>query len=119
MATIFYEYPGCSTCRNAKKWLQAHDVTVKCVNIVDNPPSAKKLKALHLASGLPLRRFFNTSGQNYRNGGFKERIATMSDAQMFAALAADGKLIKRPIIEAGAEVLVGFRPVDYADLFAA
>lgn len=119
MTTTLYEYPGCSTCRNAKKWLEEHTADVKCVNIVESPPSAKKLKSLHLASGLPLRKFFNTAGQSYRNGGFKDRIATMTEAQMFAALAADGKLIKRPIVEAGGQVLVGFRAADYADLFSA
>ncbi len=118
MATTLYEYPGCSTCRKAKSWLTTRGVPFKSINIVETPPTAKKLKSLHAASGLPLRKFFNTSGQSYRDGGFKDRIAEMSEGKMFAALAADGKLIKRPILKAGEEVLVGFRETDYADLFA-
>lgn len=117
MATTLYEYPGCSTCRKAKNWLKTRGVPFKSINIVENPPTAKKLKSLQVTSGLPLRKFFNTSGQSYRDGGFKDRIAEMSEAKMLAALAADGKLIKRPILQAGEEVLVGFRETDYGDLF--
>jgi arsenate reductase (glutaredoxin) len=117
--TTLYEYPTCSTCRNAKKWLTTHRVPFKAVNIVESPPSAKKLRSLLLDSGLPIRKFFNTSGQSYRNGGFKDRLGDMTESQMLAELAADGKLIKRPILKSGAEVLVGFRPSDYADLFDA
>ncbi len=117
MATTLYEYPGCDTCRNAIRWLKARDVPVKLINIVETPPNARKLKSLHMASGLPLRKFFNTAGQSYRDGKFKDRIADMSEKEMFAALAADGKLIKRPIVKSGEEVLVGFREADWADLF--
>jgi len=118
MATnILYEYPGCSTCRNAKKWLETQGVEYKAINIVEAPPSAKKLRSLIADSGLPIRKFFNTSGQSYRNGGFKDRIGDMTEREMVSALAADGKLIKRPILKSGTQVLVGFRPADYADLF--
>ena len=69
------------------------------------------------ASGLPLKKFFNTSGQSYRQGGFKETLPDMSETEMLAALAADGKLIKRPLLNTDSRVLVGFREADYAEAF--
>ncbi len=100
------------------KWLADRGLAVNAIDIVTAPPSAATLRQLHQRSGLPLARFFNTSGESYRNGRFKERLATMSDAEAYAALAADGKLIKRPLVDAGDTVLVGFKPDAWATALA-
>ena len=106
--TTVWQYPKCSTCRNALKWMTAHGVAFESIDLVATPPSAAKLRDLWKRSGLPLARFFNTSGESYRAGGFKEKLKTLSDADALAALAADGKLIKRPLVDTGKTVLVGF-----------
>lgn len=116
MITV-YQYPKCNTCRNALKWLGEHGVDVKAVDIVVSPPSASVLRQLHARSELPLARFFNTSGESYRHGNFKEKLKTMSEAEAYAALAGDGKLIKRPLVDAGDTVLVGFDPKIWAAAF--
>jgi arsenate reductase len=112
----FYHYPKCGTCRKASRWLDGHGIEVEPIDIVESPPSKSKLKDLHRRSGRELKAFFNTSGQSYRQGGFKERLAEMTESQMLAALAADGKLIKRPILDTGDTVFVGFREEDYGAL---
>jgi arsenate reductase len=96
------------------KWLAERRIDVTAVDIVSSPPSASTLRRLHQQSGLPVAKFFNTSGESYRNGNYKETIRTMSDSEAFKALAADGKLIKRPLVDAGATVLVGFDPVAWS-----
>lgn len=108
MSITVYHYPKCSTCRNALKWLASHHVSVKAIDIVSSPPSASTLQRLHRQSGLPLAKFFNTAGESYRGGNFKERLKTMTDEDAFRALSSDGKLIKRPLVDAGETVLVGF-----------
>lgn len=108
-----YLYPGCSTCRSAQKWLKDHGVTVTVVDLVKNPPSPSTLADLEDRGGLPVAKFFNISGESYRSGGFKDRLPTMDDAQKREALAADGMLIKRPILDLGDRVLVGFRAADW------
>lgn len=90
------------------KWLAAHDIIAEAVDIVQTPPDASTVRRLHQQSGLPLAKFFNTSGERYRSGNFKEKLETMSEADAYAALAADGKLLKRPLVDAGTVVLVGF-----------
>ncbi|MFK7989934.1 MAG: arsenate reductase family protein [Sandaracinaceae bacterium] len=117
MSVKVFHYPKCSTCRKALKWLDAQGIEVDAVDIVDKPPSKTALKRYHKTSGLPVRRFFNTSGQSYRNGGFKAKLETMSDAEKFEALAADGKLIKRPLVVGDDFVLVGFKEDAYAEAF--
>jgi arsenate reductase (glutaredoxin) len=112
-----WQYPKCSTCRKALKWLGAHEVAVETHDIVVTPPSLATLRDLYKRSGLPIARFFNTSGESYRAGGFKEKLKTMSEAQALAALAADGKLIKRPLVDAGDKVLVGFDEPTYQATF--
>ena len=92
-------------------------VTFDAEDIVTAPPSQAKLRDLWQRSGLPIARFFNTSGESYRAGGFKERLRAMTDAQALAALAADGKLIKRPLVDTGTDVLVGFDENAYAIAF--
>ena len=109
-----YQYPKCSTCRKAVKWLEQKGVPFEAADLVAQPLPAAKLEDLHARSGLPLARFFNTSGESYRAGGFKDRLKTMTDAEALQALAADGKLVKRPILDTGSAVLVGFDEAAYA-----
>ena len=114
MSLTVYQYPNCSTCRKALKWLDANGVDYTSVDITAKPPAKTKLKKAWKDSGHALRRFFNTSGQSYRQGGFKEKLATMSDGEAIDALAADGKLIKRPLAigesaKGEGVVLVGFK----------
>lgn len=108
MAVTVYQYPKCSTCRKALRWLDAHGVRYESVNIVEQPPARSTLERALARAGLPLRAFFNTSGESYRNGNFKERLPALSQAEALGALAQDGKLIKRPLLVDGERALVGF-----------
>ncbi len=112
---IVYHYAGCSTCKKALGWLAARGVTVTKIDLVASPPTAATLKDLWTRSGRPLDKLFNVSGQSYRDGGFKDRVKTMSDTDKLAALAADGKLVKRPIFDRGSAVLVGFDEAAWAE----
>lgn len=107
-AATVWQYPKCSTCRKALKWLGDRHVPLKSIDIVTSPPTAAKLRELWKRSGLPIGKMFNTSGESYRAGDFKRRLATMSEDEALAALASDGKLIKRPLIDADGAVLVGY-----------
>ena len=109
----FYQYAKCGTCKKAEKWLGEHDINVDAIDIVQKPPSKTALKKYWKASGLPLQKFFNTSGQSYRQGNFKEKLKSMSDEAALEALAADGQLIKRPLLIKDNTVLVGFKEADY------
>ena len=106
-AIKIYQYSKCSTCRKALKWLDARGVKYESVDITTSPPKKAELQRA-LKSGIPLKRLFNTSGQSYRDGKWGEKLASLSEAQALDALAADGKLIKRPFISSGDQVLVGF-----------
>jgi len=106
---LVYQYPNCGTCRKALKFLEAAGIDFVSKDIVETPPSKPALKKALKLSGLPIRKLFNTSGQSYRNGGFKAKLATMSDDEALSALAADGKLIKRPLVLGDGFALVGFR----------
>ena len=117
MSVHVYHYPKCSTCRKARKWLDDHNVKHSESDLVANPIPLAKLRDLHARSGLPIASFFNTSGESYRAGNFKERSQRMSEAEVLAALAQDGKLVKRPIVDAGKFVLVGFNEDAYRDKF--
>jgi arsenate reductase len=114
--TKVYQYPKCSTCRKALQWLDRRGVMVDKIDLVATPPSATILRDLHRRSGLPVSKLFNTSGQSYREGKWKERLARLGDAEALAALAREGKLIKRPIVDTGKEVLVGFDEAAYAEI---
>lgn len=110
MPVLFIEYPKCSTCRKAKKWLDEHGIDYTDRHIVEDNPTAEELAAWQERSGLPVRRFFNTSGVRYRELGIKAKLdAGMSDEDAFALLATDGMLVKRPLVIADDAVLVGFR----------
>ena len=106
---LVYQYPKCGTCRKALKFLEAEGVDYESKNIVESPPSKAALKKAFKRSGLSINKLFNTSGQSYRQGGFKKKLETMTDNQALTALAADGKLIKRPLVIGDGFVLVGFR----------
>ncbi len=116
MATLVVHYAGCSTCKKALAWLRAHHVEVKTRPIVDEPLTAAELRRHITASGIPLRRWLNTSGLSYRALG-KARVDAMTDAELIAALAADGKLVRRPVVVHARGVLVGFDEKAYAQAF--
>jgi len=109
-------YAGCSTCKKALAWLAERGVAPVVRPIVDEPPTRAELDAWIPKSGLPVRRWLNTSGQSYRAIG-KEKVDAASDAAIRGWLAADGKLVKRPVLVAGSHVVVGFRPDAYAAIF--
>ena len=113
MALTFYWYPKCGTCRNAKKWLDSHNIEYQEVHIVEQPPSKAELESYYKASGLELKKFFNTSGQKYRELGVKDKIATSSEDELLELLASDGMLIKRPLLTDGEKVTLGFKEADY------
>ena len=111
---LFVEYPRCSTCKKAKKWLDEHGVDYADRHIVDDRPNEEELAAWHALSGLPLRRFFNTSGMLYREQGVKARLdAGMTDEEAIALLATNGMLVKRPIVVGEDFVLVGFKEAEW------
>jgi arsenate reductase (glutaredoxin) len=103
-----FQYPQCSTCKKALKWLAARDIGFDSIDIVQSPPTKTELREALKGSGLPLKKLFNTSGVSYREGRFGERLATMSEAEALDALAKDGKLIKRPVVLGKGVALVGF-----------
>jgi len=115
MAITIYQYKGCSTCRKAMKWLDAQGLEYTSVAIVEAPPTVPELASMVERSGLPLKKFFNTSGQSYRAGGWKDKLSALSTQEKLEGLAADGKLIKRPLVDAGSTVLVGFRAESWAE----
>lgn len=110
-----YQYPKCSTCRKATKWLAANDIDHESIDIVESPPSVATLKKIQKLAGVPVAKMFNTSGKSYREGGYKAKLANMSDARAFSALAADGKLIKRPLFLGAGVALVGFKEAEWSD----
>lgn len=113
---LFLCYPKCSTCRKAQKWLDEHDVDYDIRDIKTENPDLAELELWHQASGLPLKKFFNTSGQLYRSLELSEKLPGMSDAEQYALLASDGMLVKRPIlITDDNKVLVGFKEDQWAE----
>lgn len=116
---LFLEYPKCSTCQKAKKWLDAHGVTYADRHIVEDNPTADELRVWHERSGLPLKRFFNTSGMLYRERNVKALLdAGMADEEAFALLAENGMLVKRPIVVGEDFVLVGFKEAEWEQALA-
>ena len=109
-------YPGCSTCKKALKWLDAHDLAYEYRNIKQDRPTEEELRRWIIQSGLPVRRFFNTSGGLYRELNLKDKLAHMSDEEMIRLLSSDGMLVKRPLLICDDTVLVGFREEEYKQL---
>lgn len=115
MNTLFIEYPKCTTCQKAKKWLTEHQVDFEDRNISEANPTKEELEQWYKVSGLPLKKFFNTSGQLYRQMELKEKLATMAESEMLELLASNGMLVKRPIVVQGDCVLVGFKETEWAE----
>ncbi|MBC3516746.1 arsenate reductase family protein [Neobittarella massiliensis] len=116
MSALFVCYPKCSTCQKARAWLCDHGVEYRERDIKLENPTAEELAAWHKLSGLPLRRFFNTSGMLYREMGLKDKLPDMDEAAQYALLATDGMLVKRPLLVTEDRVLVGFRPKEWETL---
>ena len=110
---LFIEYPPCSTCQKAKKWLEANGIVYTDRHIKENNPTYEELKHWYTVSGLPLKRFFNTSGLLYKSMNLKEKLPTMSEEEQLRLLATDGMLVKRPIAVKGDLVLNGFKEADW------
>lgn len=112
----FIEYPKCSTCKNAKKYLIDHNIPFKERNINTQTPNPKELAALWALSNLPLKRFFNTSGMVYKELGLSQKLSTLSTDAQLQLLSSNGMLIKRPILFDDHCVIVGFKIADYEKL---
>lgn len=112
---LFIEYPKCSTCKKAKKWLDENGVEYIDRHIIENNPSYEELKEWHEKSGLPLKKFFNTSGMLYKSLNLKNRLTTMSEEEQLKLLATDGMLVKRPLIVSDNFVLTGFREKEWIE----
>ena len=112
---LFLCYPKCTTCQKAKAWLDSRTTPYTLRDIKLDNPTMDELKAWHQASGLPLKKFFNTSGLQYKALGLKDKLPTMSEEEQFALLATDGMLVKRPILVGDGFVLVGFRQAEWEE----
>ena len=112
---LFVNYPKCSTCRKAKKWLDEHDIEYESRHIIDDNPSADELRKWWEISGLPLKRFFNTSGMKYRELKLKDKLPDMSEDEQLNLLATDGMFVKRPILASDDVVLVGFKEKEWEE----
>lgn len=110
---LFLQYPPCSTCQKAKKWLDERGIVYTTRHIKEESPTADELRAWIAASGLPIKRFFNTSGLVYKNLGLKDKLPAMSEEEQIALLASDGMLVKRPLLVADGFVLPGFKPAEW------
>lgn len=110
---LVLEYPPCSTCKKAKAWLDAHGISYEARHIKDENPSYEELKRWHEESGLPLKKFFNTSGLKYKELSLKEKLPTMSEDEQLRLLATDGMLVKRPLVIAEGKILAGFREKEW------
>ncbi len=115
----FLEYPKCSTCQKAKKWLDAHDVAYTDRHIVEDNPTAEELRAWHERSGLPLKRFFNTSGMLYREMELSKKLPDMPEDEQYALLATNGMLVKRPLLITAATVIPGFKETAWEEALGA
>ena len=105
----FIQYPLCGTCKKAKKWLEEHNVPFNNRLIVEQNPTVEELKLWIPKSGLPLKKFFNTSGMIYKEMNLKEKLPLMSEEEQIELLASNGKLVKRPLMVSEDTVLVGFK----------
>ena len=112
---LFIEYPPCSTCQKAKKWLDEKGVAYTDRHIKENNPTYEELKAWYAMSGLPLKKFFNTSGLVYKSLGLKDKLPTMTEEEQLQLLATDGMLVKRPLVIGEDFVLTGFREKEWEE----
>ena len=116
MRILFLEYPKCSTCQKAKAFLEEKGVAFDDRHIVEDNPTAEELKAWWEKSGLPLKKFFNTSGLVYKEQNLKERLPDMSEEEQLALLATNGMLVKRPLVIGEDFVLIGFKEAEWERL---
>lgn len=112
---LFIEYPKCSTCQKAKKWLDENSVEYTDRHIIEDNPTYEELKTWYNQSGLELKRFFNTSGMLYRSMGLKDKLPSMSEDEQLKLLASDGMLVKRPLIISDKVILTGFIEKEWAE----
>ena len=113
MSVLFLEYPKCTTCKKAKAWLETNAVAFTDRHIVEQNPTAEELKAWWKKSGLPLKKFFNTSGLLYKELKLKDKLPEMSEEEQIELLSTNGMLVKRPLIIGEDFVLVGFREAEW------
>ena len=116
MKSLFIEYPKCSTCQKAKKWLDENKIEYVDRNIVTETPTKDELKKWITKSGLDVRKFFNTSGMKYRELNIKEKIKDMSEDEIYELLASDGMLIKRPLFISDTLILKGFKEKEWEQI---
>ena len=112
---LFLEYPKCSTCKKAKNWLESNGVEFEDRHIVENNPTAEELKVWYEKSGLPLKKFFNTSGLKYKELGLKDKLPNMTEEEQLNLLVTDGMLVKRPLVIGDDFVLIGFKEPQWAE----
>lgn len=115
MKPLFIQYPKCSTCRKAAKWLETNKVEVESRHIVDERPTREELAQWIERSGLPIRKFFNTSGQVYKEQNLKEKVKSASEAELIDILASNGMVVKRPLVVTNDFVLVGFNEKEWLE----
>ena len=115
MSVLFIEYPPCSTCQMAKKWLTAHNVEFTSRHIKEQNPTAEELTAWIAESGLPVKKFFNTSGLLYKSMALKDKLPSMTQEEQIALLATDGMLVKRPLMIGDGFILVGFKEKEWEE----
>ena len=113
---LFIQYPPCTTCQKAKKWLDEHGLSYTDRHIKNEKTTYEELCAWYAASGLPLKKFFNTSGLLYKSMNLKEKLPTMTEEEQLQLLASDGMLVKRPIVVKDGTVLVGFKQAQWEQL---
>ena len=112
---LFIEYPPCSTCQKAKKWLDAKGIAYTVRHIKEDNPTYEELKEWHEKSGLPLKKFFNTSGLLYKSLGLKDKLPAMTEEEQLRLLATEGMLIKRPLVISDGTILTGFRETEWEE----
>ena len=112
---IFIEYPKCSTCKKAKKWLDDHNIKYEDRHIIDNNPTFDELKEWYHKSNLDIKRFFNTSGMLYKEMNLKDKLSNMNEDEMLEILSTNGMLVKRPLIISNDVILTGFKEKEWED----
>lgn len=115
MTIQFIHYPKCTTCKKAQKWLNDNGIAYEEVHLVEQTPTKEQLEGYWKVSGLPLKKFFNTSGIKYRELGLKDKLVEMTEDEQLELLASDGMLIKRPIVTNGEKVTLGFKESEFVE----
>lgn len=112
---LYINYPKCTTCQRARKWLDSHNISYDDRHIKEQNPTLEELTEWYRASGLPLKKFFNTSGMLYRELGLKDKLASMSEEEQLELLAGDGMLVKRPLVIKSDMVIIGFKEKEWEE----